>query len=215
MSKVISMEQAMSKIQDSSVIMIGGFLAVGTPERLIDAVVSKGYKGLTIIANDTGFPDRGIGKLVVNHQVKKAIVSHVGTNPETGRQMNAKELDVELSPQGTLIERIRSGGAGLGGVLTPTGVGTVVAEGKPTITIDGRVFLLEKPLRADVALVKAHKADTDGNLVFRMSTRNFNPQIATAADVVIAEVEKIVPVGELAPDEVMVPGIFINNIVQA
>lgn len=215
MSKVISIEQAMDKVQDSSVIMIGGFLAVGTPERLIDAVVSKGYKQLTVIANDTGFPDRGIGKLVVNRQVKKAIVSHVGTNPETGRLMNANELEVELSPQGTLIERIRSGGAGLGGVLTPTGVGTVVAEGKPTITIDGRLFLLEKPLRADVALVKAHKADTDGNLVFRMSTRNFNPQIATAADVVIAEVEKIVPVGELAPDEVMVPGIFINSIVQA
>lgn len=215
MSKVISIEQAMDKVQDSSVIMIGGFLAVGTPERLIDAVVSKGYKELTVIANDTGFPDRGIGKLVVNRQVKKAIVSHVGTNPETGRLMNANELEVELSPQGTLIERIRSGGAGLGGVLTPTGVGTVVAEGKPTITIDGRLFLLEKPLRADVALVKAHKADTDGNLVFRMSTRNFNPQIATAADVVIAEVEKIVPVGEIAPDEVMVPGIFINSIVQA
>ncbi|SMC47075.1 CoA transferase subunit A [Sporomusa malonica] len=215
MSKVISIEQAMDKVQDSSVIMIGGFLAVGTPERLIDAVVSKGYKHLTVIANDTGFPDRGIGKLVVNRQVKKAIVSHVGTNPETGRQMNANELEVELSPQGTLIERIRSGGAGLGGVLTPTGVGTVVADGKPTITIDGRLFLLEKPLRADVALVKAHKADTDGNLVFRMSTRNFNPQIATAADVVIAEVEKIVPVGELAPDEVMVPGIFISSIVQA
>ncbi|HWR45525.1 3-oxoacid CoA-transferase subunit A [Sporomusa sp.] len=215
MSKVISIEQAMDKVQDSSVIMIGGFLAVGTPERLIDAVASKGYKDLTVIANDTGFPDRGIGKLVVNRQVKKAIVSHVGTNPETGRQMNVNELEVELSPQGTLIERIRSGGAGLGGVLTPTGVGTVVAEGKPTITIDGREFLLEKPLRANVALVKAHKADTDGNLVFRMSTRNFNPQIATAADVVIAEVEKIVPVGELAPDEVMVPGIFINSIVQA
>lgn len=215
MSKVISMKQAIDKIQDSSVIMIGGFLAVGTPEGLIDAVVSRGYKDLTIIANDTGFPDRGIGKLVVNRQVKKAIVSHVGTNPETGRQMNANELEVELSPQGTLIERIRSGGAGLGGVLTPTGVGTVVAAGKPTITIDGREFLLEKPLRADVALVKAHKADTAGNLVFRMSTRNFNPQIATAADVVIAEAEKIVPVGEIAPDEVMVPGIFVNSIVQA
>ena len=215
MSKVISIEQAMDKIQDSAVLMIGGFLAVGTPDRLIDAVVGRGYKELTVIANDTGFPDRGIGKLIVNRQVKKAIVSHVGTNPETGRQMNAKELTVELAPQGTLIERIRSGGAGLGGVLTPTGVGTVVAEGKPTIIIDDREFLLEKPLRADVALVKAHKADTEGNLVFRMSTRNFNPQIATAADVVIAEVEKIVPVGEISPDEVMVPGIFINSIVQA
>ena len=215
MSKVISIEQAMDKIKDSSVIMIGGFLAVGTPEHLIDAVVRKGCKELTIIANDTGFPERGIGKLIVNRQAKKAIVSHVGTNPETGRQLNAKELDVELSPQGTLIERIRSGGAGLGGVLTPTGVGTVVAEGKPTIIIDGRTFLVEKPLRADVALVKAHKADREGNLIFRRSTRNFNPQIATAADVVIAEVETIVPVGELDPDEVMVPGIFVDSIVQA
>ena len=215
MSKIISIEQAMDKVQDSFVIMIGGFLAVGTPERLIDAVVSKGYKDLTVIANDTGFPDRGIGKLVVSHQVKKAIVSHVGTNPETGRQMNANELEVELSPQGTLIERIRSGGAGLGGVLTPTGVGTVVAEGKSTVTIDGREFLLEKPLRANVALVKAHKADTDGNLVFRMSARNFNPKIATAADIVIAEVEVIVSAGEIDPDEVMLPGIFVDYIVQA
>lgn len=215
MSKVISIEQATEKIKNSSVVMIGGFLAVGTPEHLINAMVEKGYKELTVIANDTGFPDRGIGKLIISRQVKKVIVSHVGTNPETGRQMNSKELEVELSPQGTLIERIRSGGAGLGGVLTPTGVGTVVAEGKPTITIEGRTFLLEKPLRADVSLVKAHKADTDGNLIFRRSTRNFNAQIATAAEVVIAEVESIVPVGEMDPDAVMVPGLFVDYIVQA
>ncbi len=215
MSKIISIEQAMEKIQNSIVIMIGGFLANGTPERMIDALVNKGYKELTVIANDTGYPDRGIGKLIVNRQVKKAIVSHVGTNPETGRQMNANEMEVELSPQGTLIERIRSGGAGLGGVLTATGVGTIVAEGKPIISIDGHDFLLEKPLRANVALIKANKADREGNLVFRRSTRNFNPVIATAADVVLAEVDAIVSAGEIDPDEVMVPGIFVDYIVQA
>jgi acetate CoA/acetoacetate CoA-transferase alpha subunit len=215
MSKVISIEQAVDKLHDSSVIMFGGFLAVGSPESLIDAVVARGYKNLTVIGNDTGFPERGIGKLIVSRQVKKAVISHVGTNPETGRQMNSNELEVELSPQGTLIERIRAAGAGLGGVLTPTGVGTVVAEGKPTIDIDGRKFLLERPLRGDVALLKAYKGDTDGNLVFRRSARNFNPQIATAADVVIAEVEVIVSVGEIDPDEVMLPGIFVDYIVQA
>ena len=215
MSKIISIEQAMEKIQNSIVIMIGGFLANGTPERMIDALVNKGYKELTVIANDTGYPDRGIGKLIVNRQVKKAIVSHVGTNPETGRQMNANEMEVELSPQGALIERIRSGGAGLGGVLTATGVGTIVAEGKPIISIDGHDFLLEKPLRANVALIKANKADREGNLVFRRSTRNFNPVIATAADVVLAEVDAIVSAGEIDPDEVMVPGIFVDYIVQA
>ncbi|WP_371377851.1 CoA transferase subunit A [Sporomusa aerivorans] len=215
MSKIINIEQAVEKVQDSFVVMIGGFLANGTPEKLIDALVNKEYKELTVIANDTGYPDRGIGKLIVNRQVKKAIVSHVGTNPETGRQMNANEMEVELSPQGTLIERIRSGGAGLGGVLTATGVGTIVAEGKPTISIDGQNFLLEKPLRANVALVKANKADMEGNLVFRRSTRNFNPVIATAADVVIAEVDTIVAAGEIDPDEVMVPGIFVDYIVQA
>ncbi|MBP2636685.1 MAG: atoD 4 [Firmicutes bacterium] len=215
MSKVISLEQAADKIKDSAVLMIGGFLVNGTPTRLVDAIVDRGYKNLTVIANDTGYPDRGIGKLIVNRQAKKVIVSHVGTNSETGRQMNANELEVELSPQGTLIERIRSGGAGLGGVLTPTGVGTVVAEGKTTVDVDGRTFLLEKPLRADIALIKAHKADLEGNLIFRRSTRNFNPQMATAADYVIAEVENIVPTGEIDPDEVMVPGIFVDALIQA
>lgn len=214
MTKLISSEQAVEKISDSSVIMIGGFLGIGTPETLVDAIVSKGYKDLTIIGNDTGYPEKGIGKLVVNRQVKKVIVSHVGTNPETGRQMHANELEVELVPQGTLVERIRSGGAGLGGVLTPTGVGTVVAEGKPLIVVDGKQFLLEKPLRAQVGFIKADKADEFGNLAFRRTTRNFNPVMATAADVVIAEVNHLVPVGELDPDEVMVPGIFVNYIVQ-
>lgn len=214
MTKLISIDQAIEKITDSAVIMIGGFLGIGTPETMIDAIVNKGCKGLTVIGNDTGYPEKGIGKLVVNRQVKKVIVSHVGTNPETGRQMHAKELEVELVPQGTLVERIRSGGAGLGGVLTPTGVGTVVAEGKPLIVVDGKQFLLEKPLRAQVSLIKADKADEFGNLVFRKTTRNFNPVMATAADMVIAEVNHIVSTGEIDPDEVMVPGIFVNYIVQ-
>jgi len=214
MSKVVNIEKAMNFVTDSSVIMIGGFLGIGTPENLIDAVVGSGLKKLTIIANDTSFPDRGIGKLVVSRQVSKVIVSHVGTNPETGRQMHAEELLVELVPQGTLAERIRSGGAGLGGVLTPTGVGTVVADGKPVIVVDDRQFLLEKPLRADIAFIKAEVADTEGNLVFRRSARNFNPVMATGADIVIAEVNLIVPVGALDPDEVMLPGIFVDYIVK-
>ena len=214
MSKVVDLEKALNYVTDSSVIMVGGFLGVGTPELLIDAVVARGLKNLTLIANDTLFPDRGVGKLVVSRQACKVIVSHVGTNPETGRQMHANELEVELAPQGTLVERIRSGGAGLGGVLTPTGVGTVVAEGKPLIVVDDRQFLLEKPLRADIALIKAEVADTEGNLVFRRSARNFNPVMATAADIVIAEVNRVVAVGEIDPDEVMLPGIFVDYIVQ-
>lgn len=215
MAKIVNVSEAMDFVSDSTILMIGGFLGVGTPENFVDEIVKKGVKNLTVIANDTGHPDRGIGKLIVNKQVKKAIVSHIGTNPETGKQMQANQLEVELSPQGTLIERIRSGGAGLGGVLTPTGLGTIVAEGKEIITVDGKKFLLEKPLRAQVALVRAFKADTEGNLIFRKSTRNFNPIIATAADLVIAQVEKIVPVGEIDPDDVIVPGLFVDYIVEA
>ncbi len=201
-------------ICDGMTLMIGGFLGVGTPEALIDAMVARGVKRLTLIANDTAFPDKGIGKLVVNRQVKKAVVSHIGTNPETGRQMNAGEMAVDLVPQGTLAERIRAGGAGLGGILTPTGIGTVVAEGKQVITVDGREFLLEKPLRADVALLKARTADKAGNLVFRRSARNFNPLMGMAADIVIAEAENIVEVGAIDPDAVMLPGILVNYVVK-
>ncbi|MBP2629326.1 MAG: 3-oxoacid CoA-transferase, subunit, partial [Firmicutes bacterium] len=169
MSKITTIEQAIEFVQDNMTVMIGGFLGVGTPECLIDALVNKEIKNLTCIANDTAMPDKGIGKLVVSRQLKKAVVSHIGTNPETGRQMNTGELEVELTPQGTLAEQIRAGGAGLGGILTPTGLGTIVAEGKEVITVDGREFLLEKPLKADVALIKAHTADTAGNLKFYSS----------------------------------------------
>ncbi|MDR7869204.1 MAG: 3-oxoacid CoA-transferase subunit A [Sporomusaceae bacterium] len=201
-------------VKDGMTVMIGGFLAVGTPESLVDALVAQGTKDLTVIANDTATPEKGIGKLVVKKQLKKAIVSHIGTNPETGRQMNAGEMAVDLVPQGTLAERIRAGGAGLGGVLTPTGLGTVVAEGKQVITVDGREFLLEKPLRADVAFIKAHTADKAGNLVFHSSARNFNPLMATAAEVVIVEATNIVEIGAIDPDAVMLPGIFVKYLVQ-
>lgn len=214
MAKVIKFDEATAMIQDSMTLMIGGFLGVGSPQTLIDALVEKGVKGLTVIANDTAFPDKGLGKLIVSRQVKKVIVSHIGTNPETGRQMNAGELEVELVPQGTLAEKIRSGGAGLGGVLTRTGLGTVVAEGKQIITIDGREYLLEKTLRADMALLKAHMADKAGNLVFRRSARNFNPLMGMAADIVIVEAEEIVEVGAIDPDMVMLPGIFVNYVVK-
>ena len=213
-AKQITVHEAMNYIKDGDCIMVGGFLNCGAPETLIEGVVVFGKKNLTLIANDTAFPDAGVGKLVVSRQFKKVIVSHIGTNPETGRQMNAGELDVDLVPQGTLAERIRSAGFGLGGILTPTGVGTPVEAGKQKLTIDGKDYLLELPIKADVALVKAYKADKAGNLVFRKAARNFNPLMATAADLVIVEAQNIVEIGEIDPDEVMTPGIFVNYLVQ-
>ena len=166
MKKGISLAAAISEVKDGMSVMIGGFLGTGTPEAFIDELVAQGTKRLTVIGNDTSFPDRGIGKLIVNKQVAKAIVSHIGTNPETGRQMNAGEIEVVLVPQGTLAEQIRAGGAGLGAVVTPTGVGTIVEEGKQKITIDGREYLIELPIKADVALLQAEWADESGNLIF-------------------------------------------------
>jgi acetate CoA/acetoacetate CoA-transferase alpha subunit len=212
--KRVSIEEALTHVRDGMTIMVGGFLGVGSPEKLIDALVQKGVKDLTLICNDTAFVDRGVGKMVVAHQFRKIIASHIGTNAETGRQMNAGETEVELVPQGTLAERIRCGGAGLGGFYTPTGVGTVVADGKETREFNGRQYLLELPLRADVALVKAYKADEAGNLIYRRSARNFNPLMAMAADLVIAEVDNIVPTGEIDQDHVMTPGIFVNYLVK-
>ena len=214
MEKIISMEKATEMVKDGMTVMVGGFLGVGNPLTLVDALVDKGVRNLTLIANDTATPKLGIGKFVINKQLKKAIVSHIGTNPETGRQMITGELNVELIPQGTLAERIRCGGAGLGGFLTPTGVGTIVDEGKQRLVIGGKAYLLELPLRADVALLSAHKADKFGNLVFRRSTRNFNPIMAFAADVVIVEAKHIVEIGEIDPDEVMVTGVVVDWIVE-
>jgi acetate CoA/acetoacetate CoA-transferase alpha subunit len=193
--------------------MIGGFMGAGTPPRLIDELVKRGRRGLTIIANDTARPGVGIGKLIAAKLVRRVITSHIGTNPETQRQLIAGETDVELVPQGTLVERIRAGGYGLGGVLTPTGVGTLAAEGKRTIEIDGRIFLLELPLKADFALINARRADYLGNLEYALTSRNFNPVMAMAATTVIAEVDDVVPVGVIPPDAVMTPHVLIHYLV--
>jgi len=214
MKKIISLELAMDKIQDGMVLMIGGFLGCGTPEIFIDELVKRNIKDLTIIANDTAFIDKGLGKLVANKQVKKVITSHIGTNQETGRQLHSGEIEVELVPQGTLIERIRCGGTGLGGVLTPTGLGTLVEEGKEKIVVDGNMFLLEKPLKADVALILGSKVDSKGNIVYSKSARNFNPLMAMAADTVIAYAENLVEVGDIDPDSVVTPSILVDYIVK-
>lgn len=214
MNKIVNIEEAISHIKDGMTVMIGGFLAAGTPEKLVDALVEKGVKDLTIIANDTGYPDKGIGKLVVNKQVKKVIASHIGTNPETGRLMNTKEMEVELNPQGTLAERIRCGGAGLGGFLTETGLGTIIENGKQKLTVNGKEYLLELPLKADIALLFGSKVDEKGNIYYHEATRNFNPLIATAADTVIVEAETLVKAGELDPNIVVTPGLFVDYIVK-
>lgn len=213
MGKIISLEDAISHVKDGMTIMIGGFLGCGNPHRLIDALVEKNVKDLTLICNDSGFPEIGVGKLVVNKQIKKLIASHVGTNRETGNQMNSGEMEVILVPQGTLAEQVRAGGAGLGGILTPTGVGTIVEEGKEKINIEGVDYLLELPLKADIALIAGDTVDKFGNIVYYGATRNFNHLMATAADMVIVEGEKIVEVGDIDPHDVITPGIFIDYIV--
>lgn len=215
MNKLISIGEAVTKVKDGMTVMIGGFLSNGTPHAIVDALAKSGVKDLTLIVNDTAYPDKGCGQLIANKQVKKVIVSHIGTNPCTSDQMNSGELIIEFSPQGTLAERIRAAGAGLGGVLTPTGIGTLVAEGKQIIKIDGKDYLLEKPLRADIALVGASLGDEAGNLVYKGTTQNFNPLMATAADLVIAEVEELVETGELFPELVKTPGIFVDFMVKA
>ena len=214
MVKIVPAAEAAAMVKEGMTVMVGGFLACGTPQKLVDQVLEQGTQNLTLVCNDTAFPDQGVGKLIVTKQFAKVIVSHIGTNPETGRQMNAGELEVELVPQGTLAERIRSAGFGLGGILTPTGVGTPVEEGKQKLTVKGKDYLLELPIQADVALIKAYKADKSGNLVFRKAARNFNPLMATAARIVIVEAQQIVETGEIDPDEVMTPGIFVNYLVQ-
>ncbi|MEH6957739.1 acetate CoA-transferase subunit alpha [Neobacillus drentensis] len=212
MNKVISREEISFILQDGMTVMIGGFMGVGTPEGIVSIILDEGIKDLTLITDDTAFVDTGVGPLIVNHRVKKAITTHIGKNPEAGRQMIAGEMEVDLVPMGTFVERVRAGGAGLGGILTPTGVGTIVEEGKEKLTVDGRDYLLEKPLHAEIALLKAYKADKNGNLIYRKAARNFNPLMALAADLVIAEVEQIVEIGEMDPDEVMTPGVLIDKI---
>ncbi len=211
MKKIISVSEAAKLVKNNSSLMIGGFLRCGTPTKLIDELIKNKTGNLTLIANDTSYPEHDRGKLIVNKLVKKAIVTHIGTNPETGRQMNAGELEVQLVPMGTLVERIRSAGAGLGGFLTPTGIGTIVEEGKDTLEIDGRKYLLEKPLKADVAIIYATKADKFGNAFLDGTTRNFNTVMATAAETVILEAEELCE-EPLNPAEVTIPGLFIDYI---
>ena len=213
MNKVIGVDKAAGLIKDGCTIMISGFMAVKSPEVLIDLLIENNIKNLTVIANDSAVPGKGIGKLISQRSVRKLLTSHIGLNPETGTQMNAGELEVELIPQGTLAERIRCGGAGLGGFLTPTGIGTSVEEGKQKLTIDGIDYLLELPLKADVAILKGTVVDTLGNVFYKGTTQNFSLVMAMAADLVIVEAEKIVEPGELNPEYVMTPGIFVDYIV--
>lgn len=212
MNKRISLQDAVSKVKDGMTVMVGGFLGAGSPTSILDELAKSGVKNLTLICNDTAYANVAHGQLITNKQVKKLVVSHIGTNPSTSDQLNSGELDIEFSPQGTLAERIRAAGAGLGGVLTTTGMGTVVEKGKETITVDGKKYLLEKPLKADIALIGATVADESGNLVYVGTTQNFNPLMATAADMVIVEAEKVVPVGEIAPERVHTPAMFVDYI---
>lgn len=212
MKKILSAEKAARLIENDSSVMIGGFLRCGTPTKIIDEIIKIETKDLTLIANDTSYPEFDRGKLVVNKRIKKAIVTHIGLNPETGRQMHTGEMEVELVPMGTLIERIRSGGSGLGGFLTPTGVGTIVEDGKQTMEIDGKKYLLEKPLKADFAIIYGTKVDKYGNVYFHGTTKNFNIAMATAAKTVIVEADELV-YDCLNPDEISIPGVFIDYIV--
>jgi acetate CoA/acetoacetate CoA-transferase alpha subunit len=211
--QTLPIDKAVAIIPDGASLMIGGFMGVGTPERVVDELIRQGKRELTVIANDTARPGVGIGKLVDAKAVRTAVVSHIGLNPETQKQMIAGETAVELVPQGTLIERIRAGGYGLGGVLTPTGVGTVVEEGKRKIEVDGKEFLLETALRADFALVHSFLADYLGNLSYALTARNFNPVVAMAGETVIATAEHIVPVGLIAPDHVVTPAPIVTYLV--
>lgn len=211
--KTILIEDAVALVPDGASLLIGGFMGVGTPERVVDELVRQGKRNLTVIANDTAMPGRGIGKLIGAQLVARTIASHIGLNPETQKQMIAGKMAVDLVPQGTLIERIRAGGFGLGGILTPTGVGTMVEEGKRRIEVDGKSYLLESALRADFALVHAFLADYVGNLSYALTARNFNPIIAMAADTVVVTADHIVPVGVIAPDHVVTPAAIVDYLV--
>jgi len=207
-------EEAADMIPDGSVLLIGGFMAVGTPERIIDALVARGTKNLTVVANDTAMPGKGIGKLISAGAVSRVIASHIGLNPETQKKMIAGEMEVELVPQGTLVERIRAAGVGLGGVLTKTGLGTPVEDGKQTVDINGETYLLEVPIKGDFALIAARQADYVGNLEYSLTAHNFNPIMALAAGTVIAEPHLIVPVGVISPDAVKTPGILVDHLIE-
>ena len=209
----VSLKDAVTMIPDGATLMIGGFMGVGSPERLIEELVLQGKSNLTVIANDNAMPGRGIGKLVDAGLVSRTVASHIGLNPETQRQMIARKMEVDLVPQGTLVERIRAGGCGLGGVLTPTGVGTIVEEGKQRIELNGKSYLVETALRADFALIHAFLADYTGNLAYALTARNFNPVMAMAADTTIVTADNIVPVGVISPDHVVTPAPLVDYLV--
>jgi acetate CoA/acetoacetate CoA-transferase alpha subunit len=211
--RTISVEAAVEQIPDHASLLIGGFMGVGTPDRVISEIVRQKKRDLTVIANDTASPGVGIGKLISAKLVHRVIASHIGLNPETQQQMMAEDLRVDLVPQGTLIERIRAGGYGLGGVLTSTGLGTVVEEGKQKIEVDGRTYLVEAALRADFALIHAFLADYIGNLAYALTARNFNPVVAMAGDTVIASADHIVPVGVIPPDNVVTPATIVDYLI--
>jgi len=210
---VVSVEEAVALVPNGASIMIGGFMGVGGPERLMDELVRQKKSDLTVIANDASLPGQGIGKLVDAGLITRLTASHIGLNPKAQQQMLQKKMSIELVPQGTLVERIRAGGCGLGGVLTPTGVGTIVEEGKQKIEMGGKAYLLETALRADFALVHSFLADYEGNLSYALTARNFNPVMAMAADTVIVTAEHIVPVGVIAPDHVVTPGPLVDYLV--
>jgi acetate CoA/acetoacetate CoA-transferase alpha subunit len=212
LKKIIKIEELKNHVFDGMSIMVGGFMAVGTPEALIDELVKINVKDLTIICNDAGFIDKGVGKLITNGQVKTLIASHIGLNPMSGKLMSEGKMEVQLVPQGTLAEQIRCGGAGLGGFLTPTGLGTIVEEGKQVISLEGKKFILEQALRADLALIDGYKVDKYGNTVYTKTSRNFNPVMATATNKVVVLARKLVD--ELNPDYVLTPHIFIDYIIE-
>jgi len=212
MKGALKPEAAAELIPEGASVMIGGFMAVGSPHRMIDAIVARGVGGLTVISNDTAMPGKGIGKLISAGLVRHVIASHIGLNPETQAKMISGEITCELVPQGTLIERIRAGGMGLGGILTPTGLATEVEEGKQIVEVDGRRYLLETPLKADFALIGAWQADYIGNLTYMLTAQNFNPTMALAGRTVIAEADSIVPVGVIPPDAVKTPGVLVDHL---
>jgi acetate CoA/acetoacetate CoA-transferase alpha subunit len=214
MHKAITPQDAAELIPDGATLMIGGFMGVGSPHRVIDALVAVGRKNFTVIANDTARPGFGIGKLITSGQISRLIASHIGLNPETQKAMIAGSIDIQLTPQGTLAEQIRAGGFGLGGVLTKTALGTIAAKGMKVIDIDGVDWLFAPPLKADFALLHADRADYNGNLVYQLTSTNFNPMMATAGGVVIAESREISPVGLIPPDEVTTPGVLVNYLIR-
>lgn len=214
MDKTKTIEDVIGKVTDGMTLLMGGFGLCGIPENLVKALLKQGSKDLTIVSNNAGVDDAGIGLLIANGQVKKMISSYIGENKALEQKMINNEIEVELNPQGTLAERVRAGGAGIAGFYTPTGVGTLIAEGKEVREFDGRKYVLERGIKGNVAFVKAYKADTHGNLVYRKTARNFNPVMATAADYVIAEVEEIVPAGQLDPDQIITPGVYIDAVIK-